>query len=160
MDHFRIEQETAEALLDVGVSAPIKEYRLPWRKRPWVLRLTMRRPYLGGQIRIAREYLKMGVKVEQVDAMSHDEQMAFIATHGHRLSRMVALTICRGYLSGIVLAPLLAYYLRHAVDPHILVACFTRFVALMGIGDFGTIIRLSQALNPMSPTLSQTTERS
>lgn len=36
-----IQQEAAEALLNVGVSLPLKEFRLPFRKKPVVLRVTM-----------------------------------------------------------------------------------------------------------------------
>lgn len=157
MDTSRqIERATAEALLDVGVSVPILTLRLPWRKEPWTLRLTMRRPYLGGMVRIAREYTAMEVNAEELEAMTQKEQMAFLATHGKRLSRIVALTICRGEASGRIATPFVSWLLRSYTDPALLVACFTRFVALLGIGDFGTIIRLCEALNPMRPThLSQ-----
>ena len=57
-----IEMECADALLDSGVSVPLKRWKLPWLKRPVEVRVTMKRPRLRGQILLAREYLKMGVK--------------------------------------------------------------------------------------------------
>ncbi len=57
-----IEMECADALLDSGVSVPLKRWKLPWLKRPVEVRVTMKRPRLWGQILLAREYLKMGVQ--------------------------------------------------------------------------------------------------
>ena len=57
-----IEMECADALLDSGVSVPLKRWKFPWLKRPVEVRVTMKRPRLRGQILLAREYLKMGIK--------------------------------------------------------------------------------------------------
>ena len=40
----RIQKEGAEALLNAGVSVPLKEFRLPFKKKPVRLRVTMKRP--------------------------------------------------------------------------------------------------------------------
>ena len=56
-----IEMECADALLDSGVSVPLKRWKFPWLKRPVEVRVTMKRPRLRGQILLAREYLKMGI---------------------------------------------------------------------------------------------------
>ena len=45
-----IEMECADALLDSGVSVPLKRWKLPWLKRPLEVRVTMKRPRLRGQI--------------------------------------------------------------------------------------------------------------
>ena len=45
-----IEMECADALLDSGVSVPLKRWKLPWLKRPLEVRVTMKRPRLCGQI--------------------------------------------------------------------------------------------------------------
>mgnify|MGYP006871084853 CR=1 FL=1 len=42
----QIQREGADALLDIGVSVPLKAFRLPWRKTPVELRVTMKRPYI------------------------------------------------------------------------------------------------------------------
>lgn len=46
----KVQREASEALLDLGVSLPLKEWRLPFMKRPVQWRVTMRRPRLAGQI--------------------------------------------------------------------------------------------------------------
>ena len=48
-----IEMECADALLDSGVSVPLKRWKLPWLKRPVEVRVTMKRPRLWGQILLA-----------------------------------------------------------------------------------------------------------
>lgn len=99
-----VELEAAEALLDVGILLPLLRFRLPGG-RERVLRVTMRRPCLGGQMRIVRHYLKLGITAREWDAFSEDEERAFFDRHAKRLSLILALTICRGYLSGLLLAP-------------------------------------------------------
>ncbi len=53
----QIQREGADALLDIGVSVPLKAFHIPFRKSPLELRVTMRRPYMSGQILFARTYL-------------------------------------------------------------------------------------------------------
>lgn len=54
-----VELEAAEALLDVGILLPLLRFRLPGG-RERVLRVTMRRPCLGGQMRIVRPLPEAG----------------------------------------------------------------------------------------------------
>ena len=95
MKDSHIEKEAAEALLDVGVSVPFKELRLPWRKEAIRLRFRMGRPRLGGQIRIARLFAGMNVTHAELEAMTESERLAWLGEHGRTVSRIVALTICR-----------------------------------------------------------------
>ena len=44
-----IEMECADALLDSGVSVPLKRWKLPWLKRPLEVPETMKRPMLHRQ---------------------------------------------------------------------------------------------------------------
>ena len=56
----KVEVEASEALLDIGVSIPLLQWKIPFKKKLISLRLTMRRPCFGNQIRIARKFLSMG----------------------------------------------------------------------------------------------------
>ena len=93
-----IEMECADALLDSGVSVPLKRWKFPWLKRPVEVRVTMKRPRLRGQILLAREYLKMGIKPDW-QPKDKAEELAFVAEHGKAVSRLLAYTVCRGYVS-------------------------------------------------------------
>lgn len=50
----------------------------------------MKRPCLGSQIRIAKLYLQLGITYEEMEQFNKHEEMAFLAIHGKRVSKMVA----------------------------------------------------------------------
>ncbi len=150
-----IEKEAAEALLDRGVSVPFKDIRLPFRKKPLKVRITMKRPTLAGQIEIGRQYLEMDTTAEEAMKLSKLEQMRFIARHGKRLSRIIAYTVCRGYISRHLLVGLTAWIVRHFVDYRYQLAATEQFERLMGTAPFMSIIRSAERTNPMKPRLSQ-----
>ncbi|MCE9354909.1 hypothetical protein K0H19_22715, partial [Phocaeicola vulgatus] len=118
-----IEMECADALLDSGVSVPLKRWKLPWLKRPVEVRVTMKRPRLWGQILLAREYLKMGV-APGWQAKDKVEELAFVAEHGKAVSRLLAYTVCRGYVSRHVGIGVTAWVLRNFVEWRYLTAMF------------------------------------
>lgn len=64
-----IQKECADALLDAGISVPLKEWRLPWAKKPVRFRVTMKRPRMRGLLLMTREYLKMGVEVSDPERL-------------------------------------------------------------------------------------------
>lgn len=150
-----IQKEAADALLDVGVSLPL--FRIPFTRR--LVRLTMRRPCLGSQIRIAKKYLSLGCTCEEMEKFTKAEEMAFLARHGQTISEMIALTILRGYLSGMLYKPL-AFILRWFVRDEFLQGANLRFVSLLGTRSFLNIIRYAEAYNPLKPNLSHTAEGS
>ena len=143
---MNVELEAAEALLDIGVSLPFKAIRVPFTSKRLTLRLTMKRPCLGNQIRIARHYLKLGVK---------HEEMTFLAVHGARVSKMIALTICRDAFSGWFLSPFMAWFIRWFVPDAFIQGANLQFITLLGTKDFMNIIRSSEIANPLRPRLSQ-----
>ncbi len=147
--------EAADALLDVGVSLPLLNIRIPFRRKPLRLRLTMRRPCLGSQIRIARLYLSTGVTYEEMVGFTKHDELAFLASHGATLSKMVALTICRGRLIGRLLTPIVAWLLRWLVDDMWLLAANQCFVSLLGTKSFINIIASVERINPLRPRTSQ-----
>lgn len=150
-----VELETAEALLDIGVSVPFKEIKVPFTHKRIALRLTMKRPCLGNRIRIARQYLKLGHTADEIEAFTSEEDMVFMAKQGHRLSLMIALTVCRGALSGLLLAPVVAFAIRWFVPDRFIKGANLQFITLLGTKSFTNIIRSVEAANPLSPRLSQ-----
>ena len=145
-----IQQEAAEALLNVGVSLPLKEFRLPFRKKPVVLRVTMRRPCMSGQIEIARTYLSMGISSAEMERFTKEEQMRFFVDHGDKICRMIALTI-----GSTSLVKPLTWFVRHFVRYEYQMAAVRKFVSLMGTDPFIPIIRSAEKTNPMKLRLSQ-----
>lgn len=152
MDERKVQQEASEALLDVGVSVPLKPIRLPFRKKRLLLRLTMRRPRLSTQIKIARLYLSLGVTYAELEALDKDGQMCFIAEHGKIISDMVALTMCGKWWKPMWLV---SWILRHWVDNLYMQVALMKFVLLLGTESFTNIIRSAEMTNPMKLRLSQ-----
>lgn len=152
MDEKKIQLEASEALLDIGVSVPFKPLRVPFRKKPVYLRMTMQRPRLSGQIKIARLYLSLGVTYAAMEAMDKDAQMKFVAEHGKTISKMVALTMCGAWWKPVWLV---AWLLRHWVDNLYLQVAMMKFVLLLGTENFMPIIRSAETTNPMKLRLSQ-----
>lgn len=150
----QIQREGADALLDAGVSVPLKAFRIPLRKKPVELRVTMKRPYLSGQIRFARTYLSMGVTSEQMWNFSKEEEMGSMAGHG-KISRMAACTICRSWLSRRLLLWPASWFVRNFMGQPYLLGAVKRFVSLMGTDPFIPIIRSAEMTNPMKLRLSQ-----
>lgn len=152
MDERKVQQEASEALLDVGVSVPLKPIRLPFRKKRLLLRLTMRRPRLSTQIKIARLYLSLGVTYAELEALDKDGQMCFIAEHGKTISDMVALTMCGKWWKPMWLV---SWILRHWVDNLYMQVALMKFVLLLGTESFTNIIRSAEMTNPLQLRLSQ-----
>lgn len=150
-----VELEAAEALLDRGVSLPLRIIKVPFSKRNITIRVVMRRPMWGTQMRIASHFLKLGVTVEQMNDFTKDDELRFMAEHGVRVSKMIALTICRGYIAGYLFTPIMAWFLRNFTPREMLLGANLRFVMLIGTKDFIPIIRSAQRINPMKPILSQ-----
>ena len=155
-----VEAEGTAALLDRGVSVPLKEMRLPWRRKPLKLRVTMRRPRLGGLIRLARIYLSMGVTSAEMEKFSKEEEMAFIARHGKAVSGMIACTLCRGWWSRHLLRGVAAWAVRQWMEPAYMWAAMRTYVLLLGTAPFTSIIRSAERTNPMRPRLSRGREGS
>lgn len=151
----RIQKEGAEALLNAGVSVPLKEFRIPFRKKPVRLRVTMKRPYMSGQLRVAQIYLSMGVTSEEMKKYTKEEEMKFLLEHGKSVSRIVAYAICQGYISRHLFVGFTAWFVRNFVEHKYLMVAFRTFVRLMGTDPFINIIRSVERANPMKLRLSQ-----
>ena len=150
-----IQKEAAEALLDIGVSVLLKQIRIPFSRKRLQWRLTMRRPFLSTQIRIARLYLELGTTCEQLQSMTKDEEMLFLAEHGRDISRIVALTVCRSPLRAKLFGGITAWVLRNMVEDRYMRAAMTQFVLLLGTEGFTSIIRSAGMTNPMGLRLSR-----
>ena len=106
-------------------------------------------------MRLAREYLSLGVTAAQIEAFSKEEEMAFIAVHGKRVSRMIAHTLCRGWWSRHLLVGVTAWWVRNFMELPFLMAAMRNFIFLLGTDPFMNIIRSVERTNPMKLRLSR-----
>ncbi|HBG39906.1 MAG TPA: hypothetical protein DDW85_00665 [Porphyromonadaceae bacterium] len=145
--------KATEALLDVGVSVPLR----PLRFRRWKItpRVTVKRPPLGGLLRILRIWLRLNVTGEQLDSMSERQRFDFMVKWGKEVYKMVALMVCSSFVSGKLFAPILAFFLRWRCHPDTLLYVVSAFMQLQDTRSFTTIIKSAGALNVTAPKLSQ-----
>lgn len=152
-----VQQEAAELLLDAGVSLPL--FKIPIVGKE--VRITMRRPTLGGIIRITRLVQSLGVTAQQMEAFTVEEKRRFLLDHGHTLARIIALTVCRGYLAGKLLAPMLSKMILWWMPYEYIWQTQLLFIAYLSeVKGFLPIISLVEQINPLKPTLSQKSKRS
>lgn len=150
--------KAADALLDIGISIPLRAVR--FRKWKWTPRVTIRRPPLGGLLRILKVWLALEIDTKQLDNMSDNDKLELIAKHGRALSKMVALMVYSGIVSGKVLAPALALFLRWRCHPDVLLYTVHTFMELQDTQNFTSIIKSVEALNLLKPRMSQKEKRS
>ena len=148
---YQIQREGAEALLDAGVSLPLKDIRLPFLKRPLRLRLTMKRPTMERQIQIAQTYLSMETTLKEFTSLDYNGQMVFLTKHGKKLSRIIALTMGHWWLPISVISWFVRRFMKWEYQKN----AFEQFVTLMGTQSFIPIIRSAEMTNPMKLRLSQ-----
>jgi len=148
---YQIQREGAEALLDAGVSLPLKDIHLPFMKTPLRLRLTMKRPTMERQIQIAQTFLSMETTLKEFTSLDYNGQMVFLTKHGKKLSRIIALTMGHWWLPISVISWFVRRFMKWEYQKN----AFERFVTLMGTQSFIPIIRSVELTNPMKLRLSQ-----
>jgi len=147
------ELKASELLLDMGVSIPLRPLMFFNRKRE-PGHITIRRPYLGGLIRMSRLRMKTGIRHEEMKDYTVDQNIEFIAKHGKTVSYIVAGAIVRGYLTYPLFGWAVAWWLRWRVHPVFLSEAMFQFFENADVQPFTNIIKLAELDNPMPPRLS------
>lgn len=147
------EYKACKLMLDMGVAIPVRPLKYLYRKKK-PCRVVMRTPYAGTVMRINRLYLSLGVTYEELKGYTFEQNASFVAKHGKTISRMVAYTLVRGWLAGLLLNRLVAWWLRWRVHPVMLQEAMFQMLTMLDKGDFPVIIKLAQKMNLMKPNLS------
>ena len=147
------EYKACKLMLDMGVAIPVRPLKYLYRKKK-PCRVVMRTPYAGTVMRINRLYLSLGVTYEELKGYTFEQNASFVAKHGKTISRMVAYTLVRGWLAGLLLNRLVAWWLRGRVHPVMLQEAMFQMLTMLDKGDFPVIIKLAQKMNLMKPNLS------
>lgn len=141
--------EVGDALLDVGASLPLITLRLPLLPWRWVWRVRLSRPRLGGLILLSQRFMRLGFTLEEIEAFTASERMAFFATRGRLLSEMLALTILKSRLSTSLLLRPLAWLIRHRVETQELAQLALLYSQMLDLRPFAPIIRSAAHHSPM-----------
>lgn len=154
MNPRQAEIENADVILDVGVSIPLSQIRVPFTKKHLTWRVTMRRPTMGSLMRIAKLYLRMGVKVEELQTMTKEQQFELLANHGDKIAEIVMIAILRDRVRIWLFGGVLKWWLLNYVNDNHLTAINREFAPLYGTAAFGNIIKSVEGANPLAPRMS------
>lgn len=147
---MEVEIKTCDTILDRGVRVPVPA---PLLFR-WIgiktIAMIVRRPTLGNMLRISRMYLAMGV---DIDAVGEDwrEWIAIMTRTAVPVSRIVAMGMLRGRISGYLLHRPLGWWLRHHCTSDDLANIAALLVSLSGVQDFMNTIRFLKAMKMTEP---------
>jgi len=145
-----VEIEASELLLDKGVRVQIRTpFFMSWLVKHFGI--TVKRPVLGTMMRISNLYLKMDVEIEKIDAGDLKEAHRLLAEHGVNVSRIVAMGMIRGRVTGTLLSKLLGWYLRWSCDAISLAKIAVLLIQLSGVQHFTNTIRFLSAMKMTTP---------
>lgn len=127
----QIQREGADALLDIGVSVPLKAFHIPFRKSPLELRVTMRRPYMSGQILLPGHICRWGSPVRRcgVQQGGGNAVSGLSRQGGEPYGGLYPLSW--PFSRRVLLRPV-AWLIRNFMEQRYLVGAIKRFVSLMG----------------------------
>jgi len=148
------ELKASEVLLDLGVALPIRPLRF-FNSKKKQKSITIRRPYMGGLIRMSKQCLEIGITYEEMKDYTQDQDIEFIAKHGKAVSRIVACAIVRGYFTYMLFGGLVAWWLRWRVHPIFLSEAMFQLFKNIYVKSFTNIINLAELINLMTPRLSR-----
>jgi hypothetical protein len=149
------ELKSSQLILDLGVAIPLRPLRFLNLKKEKQKTVVIRRPYMGGLIRMCEQVMRIGVSHEEMKQFTVEQSVEFVAKHGKEVSRIVAGAIVRGYFSYRLFNGIVAWWLRWRVHPLFLSEAMFQLVENIDINPFSNTIRLVETMNLMKPRLSQ-----
>lgn len=146
----KAEIESAELLLDIGVSVAVRPLKFLKARIP-LRRVVLRRPHLGGIIAIGRYYNRIGVTAEEMKGYNRDQWMAFIGEHGKEVSLIIACCLCTGCLNYHLFRWAAAWWVRWRIHPDSIAELMQLAVQQVNTAPFLIITELVEAINPLTP---------
>lgn len=144
-------RQAADTILDKGVRV-----QLP---APFLLSLVfvrsvgfiLRQPTLGQLLRVSSVALAAGFDLGNLESGGINEAHRLVKQHARALAKIAALLMLRGRLRGQLFAGLLARWLVWKLTPRKLAEITLISVAMSGIEDFTSTIRLIGAMRITHP---------
>jgi hypothetical protein len=149
------ELKASQLILDLGVAIPLRRLRFLNLKKAKQKQVVIKRPYMGGLIRMCEQVMEIGVVHEDMKSFTVEQNMEFIAKHGKAVSRIVAGAIVRGYFSYKLFHRVVAWWLRWRVHPIFLAEAMFLLIENIDISPFVNTIKLVEAMSLMQPRLSR-----
>lgn len=155
MKNPHIEKDAADILLDRRKRLPMPApFFLKWFGKKEI-GLWVKLTRAGTSYRISRYYAQLGVTQETLENLTIDEALKLHATKGVILSKMIACAVLNGYVSGYLLTPALAWYIRWNADQIYQQAIINWLILHGDVAHFISIIRSAHRMTVTMPILSQ-----
>lgn len=132
---------------------------LRWLGIPYIF-LTIRSPYEGTLIRVARYYLGTGLSLEDLTGTTAEQALSIMAAHGKAIEMAVATAWLNGYWSGKLFTRPLAWYIRWHCTAGEVMTVAGLILIYGGVKDFMTTTRSVHYLKVTEPNLGQKTKGS
>ncbi len=155
----KVEMDAADALLDRRL-----RIRLP---APWCLRVLgkktisiwVKRPAYGGLLVMARLTAKMNIDLGALQEKGTELLFPLIAEQGVTASRIIAHGLLRGWLSHLLLARPLAWYLRWHMNARSMAELTKAIMVTSGAEDFVSITTSEITMKVTTPMTGQATAK-
>ncbi|MGY6522011.1 MAG: hypothetical protein ACXIUD_09800 [Mongoliitalea sp.] len=115
------------------------------------LSLTVTSPYEGTLARVARYYLSTGLRMEELEGISHEQALQLYLTHGKTITKAVACAWLNGYWAGKLLTKPLAWYIRWHAQPREILTIMMLICLYGGVSDFMNITRSVRMMKITTP---------
>ncbi|MEN6423277.1 MAG: hypothetical protein ABFD76_15160 [Smithella sp.] len=146
-----VEIKTVDTILDQGVRVPVPTpFFLRWFGLQ-AINLVVKRPVIGNMLRISKMYIKMNMEEKEAETDWRKWIDVFQRT-AKPVSRIVAIGMLRGRISGWLFCRPLAWWLRWHVDTKTLSELAALLVSLSGIQDFMNTITFLRGMKITAPS--------
>ena len=109
----------------------------------------------GTGMRRSSYYAGTNITQEELEDLTVDRATKLFALHGDVVSKMIAVSILNGWISGFLFTRLLAFYLRWNAEPVYMLGMCNWLLFQGSTKDFINTIRSAYHLTVTAPTLSQ-----
>jgi len=146
-----VEKQAAEAILEKGVRVALPA--------PFILRLffvqsvgfSIKRPTMGQLLKVSYLSLNSGFDLSSLESGGINEAHRLVTSHGRDILHIVATLMIRGKWSSTMFSRLLAWWMLWKLTPRKLAEIILVCVAMSGLEDFTTTIRLIGTMRITAP---------
>lgn len=150
----QIEKDAADILLERRKRLPLPApFFLKWFGVKYISAWVKLGTY-GTGLRRSSYYASMGIKQDELDNLTVDKATLLFAVHGKALSKMVAVSILNGWISGFLFTRLLALYLRWNAEQPNMFGIVNWLIYYGDTTDFINTIRSAYLLTVTQPMMS------
>jgi hypothetical protein len=151
MENTAVEAHAADLLLKKGVRLKMRApFFLRWLGKK-TISITVTSPLEGTLARVAKYYLSTGLKISQLENITHEEALALHLVHGKAIRKAVACAWLNGWVSGWLLVRPLSWYMKWHAKPQEILTIAMIILLYGGVSDFMATTRSVRMMKITTP---------